>query len=86
MAVGEDQLKTFITAREVDPVSAFGGILGFNQPVTAPAAEEILKNFVEAVVAPGFDEEAEKLFSTKKNIRLMLMPSAEFDAKDTRFD
>ena len=84
--VGEDQLKTFIIAREVDPVSAFGGILGFNQPVTALVAEEILKNFVEAVVAPGFDADAIKLFSKKKNIRLMQMPSADFQSKDSRLD
>ena len=86
VAVGEDQLKTFIIAREVDPVSAFGGILGFNQPVTASVAEEILKNFVEAVVAPGFDADAIKLFSAKKNVRLMQMPSADFQSKDSRFD
>ena len=86
VAVGEDQLKTFIIAREVDPVSAFGGILGFNQPVTASVAEEILKNFVEAVVAPGFDADAIKLFTAKKNIRLMQMSSADFKSKDSRFD
>jgi len=86
VAVGEDQLNTFILAREVDPVSAFGGIIGFNEPVTAQVAEEILKNFVEAVVAPGFDEEAIKLFSAKKNIRLMKMPSADFNAQDNRYD
>ena len=86
VAVGEDQLKTFIIAREVDPVSAFGGILGFNQPVTTVVAEEILKNFVEAVVAPGFDADAIKLFSKKKNIRLMQMPGADFQSKDSSFD
>ncbi|MFL2948510.1 MAG: hypothetical protein ACJZ44_04760 [Nitrospinales bacterium] len=43
--MGEDQLKTFIIAREVDPVSAFGGILGFNQSVTGLVAEEILQKF-----------------------------------------
>jgi len=86
VAVGEDQLKTFIIAREVDPVSAFGGILGFNQPVTTVVAEEILKNFVEAVVAPGFDADAIKLFSKKKNIRLMRMPGADFQSKDSSFD
>ena len=86
VAVGEDQLKTFIIAREVDPVSAFGGILGFNQPVTASVAEEILKNFVEAVVAPGFDADAIKLFSAKKNIRLMQMSNADFKSKDSCLD
>ena len=84
--MGEDQLKTFIIAREVDPVSAFGGILGFNELVTAETAEEILKNFVEAVVAPGFDPEAIKLFSAKKNIRLMQMPDVALNEKNQRFD
>lgn len=75
-AVGDDQLSTFVRARETDPVSAFGGVLGFNRPVTAQTAGEILKNFVEAVIAPGFDPSALALFAPKKNIRLMEMPAS----------
>lgn len=86
VAQGEDQLKTFIVAREVDPTSAFGGILGFNRPVTAETAEEITKNFVEAVVAPGFDSEALKVFATKKNVRLMQMPEMGSTADIEKFD
>ena len=86
VAIGEDPLKTFIAAREVDPASAFGGILGFNRPVTAQTAEEIVKNFVEAVVAPEFDPEALKLFATKKNIRLMQMPEMGSPADTGKFD
>ena len=86
VAIGEDPLKTFIAAREVDPASAFGGILGFNGPVTAQTAEEIVKNFVEAVVAPEFDPEALKLFATKKNIRLMQMPEMGSPADTGKFD
>ena len=86
VAIGEDQLKTFIGAREVDPISAFGGILGFNRPVTAQTAEEIVKNFVEAVVAPGFDPEALKLFATKKNVRLMQMPEIGSSTDAEKFD
>ena len=86
VAVGKDQLNTFVLAREVDPISAFGGVLGFNQPVTAQTAKEILKNFVEAIVAPGFESEAIELFSSKKNIRLMQIPGSGFNLKDNRFD
>ena len=86
VAQGEDQLKTFIVAREVDPTSAFGGILGFNRPVTAETAEEITKNFVEAVVAPGFDSEALKLFAAKKNVRLMQMPEMGTPEGTEKFD
>jgi len=74
-ALGEDQLETFIKARETDPTSAFGGILGFNRPVTAATAREILQNFVEAIIAPGFSTEALQLFAGKKNIRLLEMPA-----------
>lgn len=76
VALGDDQLKTFIKARETDPISAFGGILSFNRPVEEKTAEEILKNFVEAIVAPGFDAKALELLAGKKNIRLMEIPAA----------
>lgn len=74
VALGDDQLEIFIRARETDAVSAFGGILGFNRPVQADTAAEILKNFVEAVIAPGFAPDALELFAAKKNIRLLEMP------------
>ena len=68
VAIGNNQLETFIKARETDPVSAFGGIIGFNRKLSADTAKEIIKNFVEAVIAPDYEEEALKLFSEKKNI------------------
>ena len=74
VALGEDQLETFIKARETDPVSAFGGILGFNRTVTTQTAKEIGANFVEAIVAPGYQPGALEIFSTKKNVRLMELP------------
>ncbi len=77
VAVGEDSHAVFIRARETDPVSAFGGILGFNRPVGEALAQEILQNFVEAVVAPGYDPKALELFASKKNIRLMELPLPE---------
>jgi len=81
VALHEKQQEAFVRARETDPGSAFGGILGFNRKVEADTAREILKNFVEAVVAPGYDNEALKLFGEKKNIRLMVMPEAGPAAK-----
>ena len=74
VAVGNDQLETFIKARETDPISAFGGVIGFNRKVLKDTVEEILQNFVEAVIAPDYEEESLKLFSGKKNIRVMKMP------------
>jgi len=86
VACGADQLEMFIQARETDPVSAFGGVLGFNSTVTAKTADEILKNFVEVIIAPGYDEEALKLFAGKKNIRVMQMPTADIAPDRSRLD
>lgn len=74
VAVGPDQQEAFIRARETDPVSAFGGVMAFNRPLTAGTAGEILKNFVEVIVAPGYEPEALELFAARKNVRVMEMP------------
>ena len=86
VAVGDNQRETFIKARETDPISAFGGIIGFNRRVGVDTAEEVLKNFVEAVIAPSYDEEALKLFLSKKNIRVMRMPEEVKSVEPRVFD
>lgn len=86
VATGTDQLETFIKARETDPVSAFGGIIGFNRSVTVNTAEEIMKNFVEVIIAPGFEPAALELFAKKKNIRVMELPLAKEKIKRKSFD
>jgi phosphoribosylaminoimidazolecarboxamide formyltransferase/IMP cyclohydrolase len=69
-----------------DPVSAFGSVLGFNQPVDAEAAEFLVEpdRFVEAIIAPDFTPEAIEILTTKPkwkaNVRLlklelMMVPS-----------
>ena len=85
VACGANQLETFIKARETDPISAFGGVLGFNRIVTAATAKEILKNFVEAIIAPDFEPKALELFATKKNCRVMKL-SLPCQDKQTRVD
>ncbi len=86
VALNEDQLQAFIQARETDPTSAFGGILSFNRPLREEVAKEILKNFVEAVVAPGFDKKALELLASKKNIRLLEMPATDSSRSGARKD
>lgn len=54
-----------------DPVSAFGSVIAVNRTVDRATAEEMAKLFVEAVAAPGFDEEAVAILTKKKNIRLL---------------
>ncbi len=58
-----------------DPVSAFGGIIGFNRAVDRETAEEVSKLFVECVIAPSYHPEALEIFKAKKNVRLLEQPT-----------
>ncbi len=68
-------LNAYLQAYACDPVSAFGGVLAFNRVVDAATAEEVVKLFVECIAAPGFDAKAREIFATKKNLRLLELPS-----------
>ncbi|WP_213815953.1 bifunctional phosphoribosylaminoimidazolecarboxamide formyltransferase/IMP cyclohydrolase [Glaciihabitans sp. dw_435] len=61
-------------AHECDPVSAFGGVIAANRPITLEAAQSIKDIFTEVVVAPGFEPEALEVLQAKKNIRLLQLP------------
>jgi phosphoribosylaminoimidazolecarboxamide formyltransferase/IMP cyclohydrolase len=76
-ATGAGVLDAYIRALAADPISAFGGVIGINRPVDGPAAEEIAKLFVEAIVAPGFTPEALGFFARKKNLRLIEIAPAD---------
>lgn len=65
----------YLKALECDPISAFGGVMAFNRPIDAATAEEVVKLFVECIVAPGYDPAALEKFAAKKNLRLLEMPS-----------
>jgi phosphoribosylaminoimidazolecarboxamide formyltransferase/IMP cyclohydrolase len=71
IAIGDDALKTFVAARDADPESAFGGIVGLNYEVDAKTGAEIRRSFFEVVVAPSFDAAARKELEQKKNLRLI---------------
>jgi phosphoribosylaminoimidazolecarboxamide formyltransferase / IMP cyclohydrolase len=67
----QSQADAYIKARECDPLSAFGSVLGFNRTVDKETAREIALTFVEAVIAPNFSSEALSLLASKKNLRLL---------------
>ncbi|HNM39946.1 MAG TPA: bifunctional phosphoribosylaminoimidazolecarboxamide formyltransferase/IMP cyclohydrolase, partial [Giesbergeria sp.] len=58
-------------AFQTDPTSAFGGIIAFNRTVDKAAAEAVVKQFVEVLMAPDFTPEALEVFKPKVNVRLM---------------
>jgi phosphoribosylaminoimidazolecarboxamide formyltransferase/IMP cyclohydrolase len=70
-ATAKTLIEAYKKALEVDPVSAFGGVIGVNRPVDGAAAEEMAKLFLEVIAAPSFDDEAKAKFAAKKNLRLV---------------
>ena len=71
VAIAGSVREAYLRAREGDPVSAFGGIVAINRRVDRTAAEAIGETFLEAVIAPGFDEDAAALLGRKKAVRLL---------------
>jgi phosphoribosylaminoimidazolecarboxamide formyltransferase / IMP cyclohydrolase len=74
MALAEDAAEAYRRALAGDPVSAFGGIVALNVPVTGAAAEAMASHFLEVIVAPAFHDEARALLERKKNLRLIQLP------------
>ena len=71
IAVGADVAEAHAKAHACDPVSAFGGVIAANRPVTAAMAEQVAPVFTEVVVAPDFEPEAVEILTQKKNVRLL---------------
>jgi phosphoribosylaminoimidazolecarboxamide formyltransferase/IMP cyclohydrolase len=74
VATGENLLETYIAAREVDPVSAYGSIVAMNREVGADVARELVGTFVEVVVAPSYTPEALEIMKAKENMRVLRLP------------
>ena len=72
--VGENPLKAYERAVSTDPVSYFGGIVGFNCKVDETVAEALVQPFLECVIAPAYTQAALKIFERKKNLRIVESP------------
>ncbi len=80
VATGETPAAAYRKALATDPISAFGGIVGFNRPITAEVAQAISELFLEAIIAPGYEPEALTILAQKKNLRVMLMEPTSREA------
>jgi phosphoribosylaminoimidazolecarboxamide formyltransferase / IMP cyclohydrolase len=76
-AIGADLLDAYQKALQCDPVSAYGGIVGFNRAVDKPLAEKLAELFLEVIIAPAFEAAALELLTLKKNLRLLAWPNAK---------
>ncbi len=71
LAVHPDQPTAYQRAFEGDSVSAYGGIVGFNRPVTAATAEAMRKVLFDIIVAPGYDPDALEILKQRRRTRIL---------------
>lgn len=74
IACAKDIAHAHAKAHACDPLSAFGGVVAANRPVTSEMADQIKDIFTEVVAAPAFDQDALEVLRQKKNIRLVELP------------
>ncbi|MFF2656895.1 bifunctional phosphoribosylaminoimidazolecarboxamide formyltransferase/IMP cyclohydrolase [Kitasatospora sp. NPDC058032] len=84
IATGADVAEAHRKAHECDPVSAYGGVIAVNRPVTVALAEQIAPIFTEVVVAPGYEDGAVEVLARKKNLRVLLAPEAPANRREVR--
>ncbi|CAL9484613.1 Bifunctional purine biosynthesis protein PurH [Streptomyces sp. enrichment culture] len=84
IAVGADVAEAHRKAHACDPLSAFGGVIAVNRPVSKEMAEQVAEIFTEVIVAPGYEDGALEALTKKKNIRVLCCaegPAAPVEVK-----
>ncbi|MGB3493685.1 MAG: bifunctional phosphoribosylaminoimidazolecarboxamide formyltransferase/IMP cyclohydrolase [Elainellaceae cyanobacterium] len=74
VAIASSLAEAYERAFNADSVSAFGGIVALNQPIDVATAEAMTRTFLECVIAPGCEPEAQEILARKKNLRVLVMP------------
>ena len=77
-ATGTSLADAYVRARDADALSAFGGIVGLNRPIDLETARALTSTFIEAVIAPAVEDDADvrAALATKTNLRVV---TASFD-------
>jgi len=83
-AIGRSIAEAYVRAREADPVSAFGGIIGLNRPIDLAAAEAIVSTRIDAVIAPAVDAAAKAVLAKKSNMRVVAADFSRARGVDVR--
>ncbi len=71
VAIGKDSLQAYERALACDPMSAFGGVIAFNRPISEELAEALHQNFVEVLIAPDYEHGALAVLQQKEAIRIL---------------
>jgi phosphoribosylaminoimidazolecarboxamide formyltransferase/IMP cyclohydrolase len=73
-AVGDGVQEAYERAFACDPQSAYGGVIAVNRRVDRASAEQLGKQFIEVLLAPGYEPDALAVLQEKKNVRLLELP------------
>ncbi|MFJ4689869.1 bifunctional phosphoribosylaminoimidazolecarboxamide formyltransferase/IMP cyclohydrolase [Streptomyces sp. NPDC088766] len=84
IAIGADVAEAHRKAHACDPLSAFGGVIAVNRPVSKEMAEQVAEIFTEVIVAPGYEEGALEVLARKKNIRVLKAEGAPADPVEVK--
>ncbi len=79
-ARGQTVQEAYEGAFACDPQSAYGGVIALNRRVDGACAERLAEQFIEVLLAPGFDSDALEVLQVKKNVRLLEL--AQWPARD----
>jgi phosphoribosylaminoimidazolecarboxamide formyltransferase/IMP cyclohydrolase len=81
VAVGASALEAYEKAFACDPLSAFGGVLVFNRRIDAALAERLSQQFIEVLLAPGFEEDALAILTRKEAIRILDVENVGYEPR-----
>jgi phosphoribosylaminoimidazolecarboxamide formyltransferase/IMP cyclohydrolase len=84
IAVGIDVAEAHAKAHACDPVSAYGGVIAANRPVSVAMARQVAEVFTEVIAAPAYDDGAVEVLQAKKNIRILVVEPARRGGVETR--
>ncbi|MGA9381688.1 MAG: bifunctional phosphoribosylaminoimidazolecarboxamide formyltransferase/IMP cyclohydrolase [Phormidium sp.] len=83
VALGNSLAEAYEKAFNADAVSAFGGIVALNQPIDAATATAMTQTFLECIVAPGCEPEAQEILAKKSNLRVLTLADLKTGPKQT---
>ena len=78
VATAERIADAYVTARDADPLSAFGGIVGLNRPLDEATAAAIATTFIECVIVPAAEPAALAILAAKPNLRVVVADFSRF--------
>jgi phosphoribosylaminoimidazolecarboxamide formyltransferase/IMP cyclohydrolase len=84
IAVGADIAEAHRRAHACDPVSAYGGVIAANRPVSVAMAQQVAEVFTEVIAAPAYEDGAVEVLSAKKNLRILVVEPATPGGVETR--